>query len=449
MRTLSLEGTPYLLDKAAEEEALKKIEEIEQRVGLLRNSGTLTEDTLKHYYGEKRFEQVAESNAIEGSTLSIGETELAVLKGITITGHDPGYIRDAKALDDALQRLCDMARDVDTPTNIAQLHELHSLILGERPGGGVFRNEPVVIRGSSHTPPRTWKEVMQQMEHWEQWSKSNKSLPAPIRAIVLHAWLAHIHPFVDGNGRTARAITNLELVRAGYPPIILRKKERDRYIDALSDSDMGGDLRSFFELIIERVEGSLTGLELSAKAKQGYSPIQLQIRKKQEQHLSIWDTSVQLLVKTLDHFVHEAVDSVGGNIYIKSFESPLDLEDYISLCDRKTAARSWAFVTNVTIPGFPKQSRLAYLGYRSPAMFHRLGDEGGPSLFWSKPNPDSYPKWIPIEDQAPYGVELTIKQGTGDEWYARKKDGSIEKLNTTSLAKEIANSLVKMAPGNP
>lgn len=445
---LNLGKTLYILDTKSEEGILKQIKALENRIDLLRSGGVLTEDTLRHYYGEKRFEQVAESNALEGSTLSVGETELAVLKGITITGHDLGFIRDARALDAALQRLRDMAREVNSPTDIKQLHELHGLILGDRPGGRMFRREPVRIKGSSHVPPKSWEEIMRQMEDWEQWSKANQSLPAPIRAIVLHAWLVHIHPFVDGNGRTARAITNLELVRAGYPPIILRKKERERYIESLSESDIAGDLRSFYELIIDRIEGALTGLEISAKAKQGYSPFQAQIRKKQEQHLHIWDTSVQLLISTLDHFVHEAVDPVGGDVFIKAFDSPLDLEDYISLCERKTTARSWVFITNLAIAGFSKQVRLAYLGYRSPPIFHRLGDEGGPSIFWSKPNPSGYPKWIPVEEDAPFGVELTIKQGAGDEWYARKVDGSIEKLNTTSLAKGIANSLVKMATNN-
>jgi hypothetical protein len=85
----NLEGTPYVLDARASEQVRVRLQSIEERVALLRRSGVLTEQTVKDYYGEKRFEQVAESNAIEGSTLSVGETELAVLKGITITGHDP------------------------------------------------------------------------------------------------------------------------------------------------------------------------------------------------------------------------------------------------------------------------------------------------------------------------------------------------------------------------
>jgi len=445
---LNLDKSPYILDEKAEEEITKKIMELEERVDLLRRTGMLTDETLVNYYGEKRFEQVAESNAIEGSTLSVGETELAILKGITITGHDPGYIRDAIALDNALQRMAEMARENKSPTNIEQLLELHSLILGDRPSAGHFRNEPVRIKGSDHRPPKYWNEIMGQMDAWQQWSEENQNAPAILRAIILHAWLVHIHPFIDGNGRTARAITNLELIRAGYPPIIIKKRERDRYIEALSESDAGGDIRGFFELLIERIEGSLTGLELSAKQKQGYSPIQEKIRKRQEQQLNIWDASVHLLVQAIDHFLHENIDAVGGDVYIKEFESPLDLEDYIALCDRRTAQRSWVFITNIVIPGLPKQVRLAYLGYRTPAMFHKLGDEGGPSIFWSKKNESGYPKWLRTEEQAPFAVEITTKQGAGDEWYARKIDGTISKLTTTDLAKNIARSLVEIATDN-
>ena len=129
----NLEATPYLLDDIASRQVRVRLNAIEERVALLRRSGTLTEQTVRDYYGDKRFEQVAESNAIEGSTLSVGETELAVVKGITITGHDPAFARDAVALDRALSRIAELARDTSTPTDIEQLHEVHALLLGERP----------------------------------------------------------------------------------------------------------------------------------------------------------------------------------------------------------------------------------------------------------------------------------------------------------------------------
>lgn len=447
MSTISLDGSLYILDNEAIAEVSERVKKLDDRVALLRGAGSLTDATIRDFYGEKRFEQVAESNAIEGSTLSVGETEIAILKGTTITGHDPAYVRDALALDRALQRLADMARDVKTPTNLDQLLELHGLILGDRPSAGMFRRERVRISGSNHSPPKTWEQVMSAMEDWNGWSTANSDQPAPIRAAVLHAWLSHVHPFIDGNGRTARAITNLELVRAGYPPIIIKKKEKERYIESLSESDEGGDIRSFLELIFEKIEGSLIGLEFSAKRKQGYSPIQEQIRRRQQRQFSIWDSSVNLLARTIEHQLQSEVEPLHGKVSLKLFESPLDLDDYLAVCERQSAQRSWAFIANVEIPGFPRQTRLAYIGYRSPQMFHELADEGGPALLWSKRNPEGFPKWMGVTHEAPYAVELTTKLGAGDEWYARKLDGAIEKLSTTKLAEHISNSLIQLTCG--
>lgn len=151
----NLEGTPYLLEGRAIEQVKKRLDSIEERVSLLRRNGTLTEQTVKDYYGEKRFEQVAESNAIEGSTLSAGETELAVLKGITITGHDPAYAKDAMALDRALTRITELARDVKHPTNIK--------ILDPVGGNAIFRlyDSPLDLDDyleacSGHSVSKSW-----------------------------------------------------------------------------------------------------------------------------------------------------------------------------------------------------------------------------------------------------------------------------------------------------
>jgi Fic family protein len=445
---LNLEGTPYLLDSDSEREIVEQIKKLEERVETLRSSGQLTPETLVNYYGARKFEQVAESNAIEGSTLSVGETELAVLKGITTTGHDPAFVKDAISLEKALVRLAVMAKDKEQITNHTQVRELHEIIMGDRPGGGVFRDEEVRIRGAAHKPPKTWKDVMDAMDQWNDWSVRNSSLPSIVRGTILHAWLAHIHPFIDGNGRSARALTNLELVRSGYPPIIIRKKERDRYIDSLAESDAGGDIRSFFELIIERAEGALIGLELSAKQKQDYNPVIAKIKMRQENNLRIWETSVSLLTRTIEHYLTDLVEQVGGSIYIREFESPLDLEDYIGLIQRKSVSKTWCFIVNVAIPGIEKLERLAYISFRQPQLFHHMGNMGGPVIYWSKKNPNGYPKWITDENNTPYCTEMTTEEGIGDLWSARMIDCSIVKLSTTELAKNIAHSLVGLAADN-
>ena len=382
----NLDATPYILDQRASEQVKERLQAIEERVTLLRRNGTLSEQTIKDYYGEKRFEQVAESNAIEGSTLSAGETELAVLKGITITGHDPAFAKDAMALDRALTRITEIARDTVHPTDIQQLHEVHALLLGERPGAGIFRRERVTIRGSKHTPPKTWQHIMEMMTDWQKWSGENCLLPAPIRSAVMHAWLTHIHPYIDGNGRISRAIGNLELIRAGYPPIIIKKKERDRYIEALAESDEGGDIRSFLELIFDRIEGGLTGLELSAKRKQGFNPVIEKIRQMQERQLYIWETSVKLLASIIEHRVSQILSPVGGVCTARLYDSPLDLDDYLEVCGGHSVPRSWAFTIRVEIPGVSRLEKLAYIGHRSIRIYHHLNQQGGPSLYWSNKN---------------------------------------------------------------
>jgi len=442
---INLDGSPYLLEPSAERDLLVDIRKLEDRVSLLREQQILTRGTLERFYGQKRFEYVAESNALEGNTLTAGETELAVLKGITVTGHDPGYVRDAVDLDKALQRLTSLARD-NVPINIEQVKEIHSLILGTRPGAGLFRTERVQIKGSKHTPPRTWNEVMTGMEQWEKWSLDNGDLPALIRATVLHAWLVHIHPFIDGNGRTARALTTLELIRSGYPPIVIRKKERSRYLDALGASDEAGDLADLFDLFISRENDSLRALELAAKEGQGYDPIVEQIRKAQQQKLKIWDTSVSLLAQIIEHNLNAVVERSSGRCEVKAFGESLDLEGYLELCEGRSVSKAWIFTVFIHIPGFKSFTWLAWLGFRSFDMHHAVNniDKGGPSIFWSVRNADGYPPWIKDDSKVPAYQELTTVQGSGDEWYVKTVDGLIHRQSTTTVASTISQAMIEI-----
>ena len=444
----NLKSTPYLLDQEPMQQIADRLRDIEDRVGILRRNGTLTNETIRKYYGDKRFEQVAESNAIEGSTLSVGETELAVMKGITISGHDPAFVRDAIALDRALTKIAELAKKPEETTDIAQVHDVHALLLGDRPGAGIFRNERVVIRGAKHSPPKTWAAIMGAMEQWQNWSKENATLPAPIRAAVLHAWFTHIHPYIDGNGRTARAISNLELIRAGYPPIIIKKKERERYIDSLAESDDGGDIRSFFELIFDRIEGSLLGLENSAKQSQGFNPMLQRIREQQSKQLTIWTRSISLLATIIEHRLSEQLEAVGGRCVVNLFEESLDLDDYVELSAGRNVPRSWAFKIRVEVPGFSRLEKLAWVGPRGPRMHQYLDRNGGPAIYWSRRNSESFPPWIADGADSPFAVEITSRAGNGDEWFARRKDDSIEKVQTTDLAGRIADSLLKMLEGS-
>lgn len=437
-----------MVDPAAVPEIISRLRAIEERVNILRHKKTLTEKTLREYYGEKRFEQVAESNAIEGSTLSVGETELAVLKGITLTGHDPAYVRDAVALDNALTRVAELAKLANQPTDIRQICEVHSLLLEGRPGAGAYRTERVIIRGSDHRPPRTFDEITAQMDNLEAWSRENAELPAPIRASIVHAWLTHIHPFIDGNGRTSRAFGNLELIRAGYPPIILRKKERDRYVDALAASDAGGDIRAFIDLIFERIDGALTGLEHSARKQQGFNPVAEKLRIRQQQQITIWENSVRLLGSIIQERLTKLVEAARGVVSVKFFDHPIDVDDFVELCEGRSISGGWAFAVNIAIPGLGRLEKLAFVGHRSGRMYQAMNQEGGPALYWSRRTESGFPRWERDGPQSPYAIEATSKLGNGDAWTARLPDERFASLTTTELAERMSKALIEQIPSS-
>lgn len=435
MTYIDLQGTPYLLPEAGAAALFTQQHDIEERVTLLRREGTLTAATLRKFYGEKRFEQVAESNAIEGSTLSVGETELAVAKGVTLTGHDPKFVQDARHLDQALARLAEFARS-KTPTSLNEAKAINGLVLNGDETTGEFRTYPVRISGSSHRPPATWGAIMDKMEEWSAWSLRNPALSSMIRSAVLHAWLAHIHPFGDGNGRTARAISNLEAIRAGLPPIIIKKtRDRDRYLDALRASD-DGDLGPFLALIIDRTEDGLRGLELAAAA-QAYSPAVAKIRRRQEGALHVWTAGVDLLFAAVAADLEELADQVGGKVAVRRYRDALSVEDFIALSQSRTIAHGWALRVELQFPALPPLIRLAWFGFRSTEMRSATSSDGGPSIYWSEPNPARYPPWRRLDVGGPGGDELTL---IGDTWHVLRDRRHVA-LTTTELARQIAHGL--------
>jgi Fic family protein len=436
---IDLDGSPYSLEDTGGW-VIDEATSLQARVELLRGEGRLSEATLRAYFGEKRFEQIAESNAIEGSTLDVGETQLAVLQGVTITGHDPAYSKDAVNLSRALEHMVELARE-QSPTTLGQVKDLHGLILGDGPGAGLFRSQPVRIAGSPHRPPSSWGEVMAAMEEWEQWSAANSAALAPLRAIVLHTWLTHIHPFTDGNGRTSRAVLNLELIRAGLPSVIIRRKDRLRYYEALAESDLGGDLGPVSELVLARAEDALRELERKAAAHEGYDLVQAKLRKAQERQVAIWNDAVQLLFSLVDDALNAAVGDAGW-VSTRWYEDELLLEDYAALSRGDSAGNSWLYRINVDVPALQNRRLLAWTGYRSYEMQRWQSVGAGPSIFWSVPDPSGYRPWIRDDTQSPGVAELTLQLPNVDRWIARLPDGSITRLPPSSVAQRITHAVI-------
>ena len=406
-----------------------------RRAELLRSTGKLSEQTLRAYFGDKRFEQIAESNAIEGSPLSVGETKLAVLRGVTITGHDPSWSEDAVNLAAALDRMVELAR-IHEATRLGQVLKIHELILGGASGSGEWRTVPVEISGSPHLPPPTRDQVVAEMEQWERWSTDASEAPALLRAIVLSTWLTHVHPFRDGNGRTSRAVMNLELIRSGLPSVIIRRKDRLRYYEALAESDTGGDLTLIAELVLSRAEDALRDLERAATAHQGFDKIQAALRQQQARKAGIWNDAVRLLFSLVDDALRAAVGPT-GTVATRWYEAELSTEDYVALCRGDSEGNSWLFRLAVEVTGVRSLRYLAWTGYRSNEMRQRRTLGPGPSIFWSVPDPTGYQKWIRDDAQAPGVAELTLELPDVDRWIARLPDGEIRSFKPSGIARRI------------
>ncbi len=195
------------------------------------------------------------SNAIEGNTLTLGETKAILLDGITIGGKPLREILEATNHREAMRLLYRLAESKASVTG-AEILDLHRLILTgiQAEDAGRYRQTGVRVAGSQYVFPNAAK-VPALMEEFVSGMAGWKDHPV-LMAARAHFRLVQIHPFADGNGRTARLLTNLLLMRQGYPPAYLKAERRGAYYDALEEGHTRGTAR-FEEFIAQAVQESL------------------------------------------------------------------------------------------------------------------------------------------------------------------------------------------------
>jgi Fic family protein len=150
--------------------------------------------------------------------------------------------------------------------------QLHALVMAriDDENAGQYRRLPVRIAGAAHEPPPAW-DVPARMTDWSDWLAEQEHGTEPVElAAIAHHRLVSIHPFLDGNGRTARLVMNLVLLRAGYPPAIIARANRAQYYRALAQADRGNDA-PIASLVGRAVERTLT-LYLEATTPQHAPP---------------------------------------------------------------------------------------------------------------------------------------------------------------------------------
>lgn len=234
-----------------DDDLLQRVKEKKKRLDNLR---PLSSDPLKQLLNDIRLRHTYHSDAIEGNTLSLQETRLVLEEGITIGGKPLKDHIEAKNDAEAFDLMMSLAQDNEKLSQeiIQRIHECVTKGILNHPG--CYRTENVGITGADVRPP-SYKKIIGLMDAYT--SNINKIGIHPIKkAAYFHHEFVRIHPFYDGNGRTARLLTNFFLITQGYPPIIVKKQDRKKYYETLRKADHG-KLSEFALFIAQLINESL------------------------------------------------------------------------------------------------------------------------------------------------------------------------------------------------
>ena len=347
-------GTPYEVS----DDLLAQILKVSDRVKNMRVTGALTPEVLSKLRKYFRIKNIYHSNAIEGNTLDTGETRLVVEQGLTITGKPLKDQAEAKNLSAALDFLEELASNASRPILESDVRQIHYLVLKDIRDldAGVYRTAPVEISGSAFKPPAPGS-VASEMTTFGLWLQ-NASTPektftaqeAISAASAAHTWFVMIHPFIDGNGRVARLLMNLLLMRYGYPIAVITREDRRRYYDAL-EMAQSSDLTPFVALVSECIEESLEEYESAAEeqreaiewAKSIASKFDQKEKVRASNRYEVWKSAMDLL-KNLFRQTAERVSSTThlSRIHFRDF-GILEFEKYLSLGSKGSAKKTWFF----------------------------------------------------------------------------------------------------------
>ena len=334
----SLEGSPYTFpkDEASFQRFLEidaSLERIQTKLDRLKDIDNLPRP-LKN---SLRAREIYESNAIEGLGLDLSSTahlveatrlnvssdkeyvEWVITQGLKNDKHTYDVIGLAAAR--LLSRL--ISESIDRPVTESDVRAIHEIIMKNQIYAGRYKDLPNSIGAQDHKPTSP-EDTPSQMQEFADWmnalpKRGFRSSQAIVKAAAVHAWLTHIHPFYDGNGRLARLLANLVLARENMPPLILKNtSHRARYIDALAFSDSAGDISRLILVFCRAIERVIEDMEDPALSQEMFlADIDLRL----SDDFKIWKKSLNEFtnelasILTLYRFEYEIVGEISPSEY--------------------------------------------------------------------------------------------------------------------------------------
>jgi Fic family protein len=212
---------------------------------------------VQKLWEQMQIEFTYNSNAIEGNTLSLRETQLVIQEGITVHGKSLREHLEARNHPEAITYMEKLAQKGSTvkQEDILKVHKLLMHDIDDQ-NAGKYRTGQVRVAGATFMPPQADR-IQPMINELLQTLSQNPDELTPIElAAFFHYKLVYIHPFIDGNGRTTRLLMNAILISNGYPFTVLLKVDRQKYLRTLSEAD-NGNLVPFANFVARSVERSL------------------------------------------------------------------------------------------------------------------------------------------------------------------------------------------------
>jgi len=347
-----LEGSPYQFP--LDEKSVQVYSHIEQSIAEIQRKLqklVLIVDLPQPLKNSLKIQEIYESNAIEGLGTDLASTanlidattrehkstksyvEWAITRGIQNDTH----LYDVIGLTAARALSRDIASMLERPITEADIRTIHNTIMKNQPFAGVYKlyaNEISLNNEHQTSLPTDTPGAMQLFVDWMNSlsRRGHRTALSIVKAAAVHAWLTHIHPFHDGNGRMARLLANVVLAREDMPPLILRNtSHRGKYIDALSFSDSGGDLSKLILVFCRAAERVIDDMENPKLAQEMFLE---DINLRLQDEFKVWEKSLSKFKSELQAnllFYNMDVSIAGG----------LSPSEYKSLRKGRNSGKPW------------------------------------------------------------------------------------------------------------
>jgi len=239
------------------ETKLSEIDILKKELDSCRPLNEMQVKSLKNYYD---IELTYNSNAIEGSTIDYNETKIILLDGITIGGKSTREHLETINHKESIDYIEEIAKQETKEITRVDVLGIHRIILTgiDTQNAGKYRAYEVYVKkgdGSRFYFPNP-AQVPNLMDDFFFWLKENSAMHPVLLSAEAHYRLVSIHPFIDGNGRTARLLMNLILLQNGYTPAVIKMADRKKYIEAI-ETARTNNMTDFYNLILDAEKESL------------------------------------------------------------------------------------------------------------------------------------------------------------------------------------------------